>query len=179
MYNLHAFDWHCNACGNRTYQGPTPQVCEKCKKSEGFERIMVWQKRTHKLTTYWRFDHTLHFQYWSEFKNRPEANEQIVDVMSAIGACFFMRRDRFFELGGLDETHGSWGQFGVEIACKSWLSGGRHVVNKNTHFVHMFRTQGGDFGFPYDISGRDIDKARQYSQKLWMENRWPGQVVAH
>ncbi len=177
MCNLHAFDWECLQCHARTYQGPTPKHCEKCGAtgSQSFERKMVWQKNN-KRTEYWRFDHELHFQYWGDYKNRPDAKGDVVDVMSAIGACFFMRRDRFFELGGLDETHGSWGQFGTEIACKSWLSGGRHVVNKGTYFVHMFRTQGGDFGFPYPLSGRDVDKARSHSRKLWMENRWPGQV---
>lgn len=176
MYNLHAFDWMCKKCGHRTYQGPTPQRCEQCGSNTNFERVLVWKKRAHKLTEFWRFDHDLHFQYWGDYKNRPEAKGQIVDVMSAIGACFFMRKDRFFELGGLDETHGSWGQFGAEIACKSWLSGGRHVVNRDTYFVHMFRTQGADFSFPYPLSGRDVDKARAYSKALWMENKWPGQV---
>ena len=36
----------------------------------------------------------------------------------------------------------------------------------------MFRTQGGDFGFPYKISGNAIDRARKYSQDLWMNNKW-------
>jgi hypothetical protein len=39
----------------------------------------------------------------------------------------------------------------------------------------MFRTQGGDFGFPYPISGVDQDKARAYSQDLWKNNKWKGQ----
>src|SRR3990167_5481295 len=29
MYNLHAFDWVCDKCGNRWYQGPTPTQCFK------------------------------------------------------------------------------------------------------------------------------------------------------
>jgi hypothetical protein len=35
----------------------------------------------------------------------------------------------------------------------------------------MFRTQGGDFGFPYPNPG--VQKARDYSKKLWLENNWP------
>src|SRR5574339_370283 len=31
MYNLHAFDWECKSCKNRTYQGPTLTECAKCK----------------------------------------------------------------------------------------------------------------------------------------------------
>jgi hypothetical protein len=46
------------------------------------------------------------------------------------------------------------------------------MVNKRTWFAHMFRTQGGDFGFPYPISGRQVDKARKYSQEIWRNNKW-------
>src|SRR5262249_51215078 len=116
----------------------------------------------------------LHFQY-----HGPTAKGQrgeIADVMSSIGAFFCMRRERFFELGGLDESHGSWGQFGTEIACKSWLSGGRQVVNRRTWFAHLFRTQGGDFGFPYTLPNAQVEAARAHSRKLWLENTWSGQV---
>lgn len=73
----------------------------------------------------------------------------------------------------MDEAHGSWGQMGVELACKSWLSGGRQVVNKRTWFSHLFRTQDG-FGFPYPNPG--ILQAREYSKKLWLGGEWPNAV---
>lgn len=170
MYNLHAFDRVCADCGHEAYQGPT--VCEKCQ-SANITRKLVWQPRWSRQTDYARFDKDMHFQYWGAYKHREGANEkEIDDTMTSVGACFFMHRQRFWDLGGLDEDHGSWGQFGVEIACKSFLSGGRHVVNKKTWFAHMFRTQGGDFGFPYPLSGRQVDKARKYSQELWKNDKW-------
>ena len=183
MYNLRAFQWKCGACGNETYQGPTPTTCAACEaldKTGGpFERVMYWDRlaggrKKHIRTEFWRFDHELHFQYWSAYGERPAAHGELVDVMSSIGACFFMRRQRFEEIGGLDEAHGSWGQFGTEIACKSWLSGGRHVVNKRTWFAHLFRTQGGDFTFPYHNPESKIREARAYSRKLWIDGTWPG-----
>jgi glycosyltransferase involved in cell wall biosynthesis len=173
MYNLHAFDWKCNACGNRTYQGPEPTKCEKCQaEGKGFEMVVVWKPRWNRCSDYARFDRNLKFQYWGDFKNRPEAQGEITDVMSSIGACWMMPRQRYWDIDGMDEVHGSWGQMGTELACKSWLSGGRQVVNKRTWFAHMFRTQGG-FSFPYPLSGRDVDKARERSRFLWHENRWP------
>jgi glycosyltransferase involved in cell wall biosynthesis len=172
MYNLHAFDWVCKSCGERRYQGPTPEKCDKCEGTELY-RDIVWKPRRGRKTEYWRFDRDLHFQYWGAYKERPEAKGDIVDVMSSIGACFFMHRQRFLDIGGMDEAHGSWGQFGTELACKSWLSGGRHVVNKKTWFGHMFRTQGGDFGFPYPLKGSAVSKAREYSKKLWLGDSWP------
>jgi len=95
----------------------------------------------------------------------------ICDVMTGQGACFFMHLDRFWELGGMDEKHGSWGAMGVEVALKAWLSGGSHKVNKKTWFSHWFRGGGGP-GFPYKISGSDQHKARKYSIDFWMNNRW-------
>lgn len=169
MYNLHAFDWQCQKCGHRTYQGPYPQACEKCDNTTNFEQVIVWQPRLNRRTDFACFDRTLRFRYWRAYEKRPQAKEDIADVMCSVGACWFMHRSRFWELGGLDEAHGSWGQMGVEIACKSWLSGGRQVVNKNTWFAHMFRTQSG-FGFPYPNPG--IEQAREHSRRLWQGNSW-------
>jgi glycosyltransferase involved in cell wall biosynthesis len=171
MYNLYGFDWVCRDCGHRKYQSPTPMACEKCK-GKNIYRDIIWKPRLERMTECWMFDKDMHFQYWGEGGKKPEAQGDIVDVMSSVGACFLMPRRQFFKLGCLDERHGSWGQFGTEIACKSWLSGGRHVVNKRTWFSHLFRTQGGDFGFPYEISGNDQERAKQYSRDLWLNNKW-------
>lgn len=119
-----------------------------------------------------RFDNDLHFQYWGALGRRPESQGDIADTMSFVGACFFMQRDRYWDIEGLDEMHGSWGQMGTEISCKTWLSGGRLVVNKKTWFTHLFRTQGGDFGFPYPQSGRQVEHARKYSKELFIEGKW-------
>lgn len=180
MYNLHAFDWVCKKCGNRWYQGPTPTKCfknydatevnEECDSTE-FEREMKWQKRENRRSMYYRFDNTLHFQYWNDFKNRPEANEPLPPTMSIQGSCFMLTRKKYWELDICDKNHGSWGQQGVEVACKTWLSGGEVRVNPNTWYAHLFRTQGGDFGFPYPNPG--IDRAREYSRDLWFNNKWP------
>ncbi len=176
MYNLHAFDWVCDACGERTYQGPSLEKCAKCG-GTSHHRDIVWNIRGRKyMTESWMFDKDMHFQYWHEYRKRPEFQSgDIVDVMSSIGACFFMPRQFFFDIDCMDENHGSWGQFGTEIACKSWLSGGRHVVNKRTWFSHLFRTRK-DFSFPYKISGDDQEMARIYSRDLWLNNKWHKQV---
>ena len=170
MYNLHAFNWVCTACKDETYQGPTPEKCAKC--GGIMERVMVWKPRRNRQSDFMRFDKDLHFQYWGEFKHRKEAQGEIADTMSNLGACFFMHRDFYWEIGGLDEEHGSWGQMGTEISCKTWLIGGRQVVNKKTWFSHMFRTQGGDFGFPYPLSGKQVDHARRHSKDIWLNNKW-------
>ena len=171
MYNLHAFDWKCRACGAQTMQGPALQRCESCKQSEGFDQVVIWQPKWRKRTDFGRFDRELHFQYWRDYENREESKGELAEVMCCVGACWMMKRERFWQLDGLDEKHGSWGQMGVEIACKSWLSGGRQIVNKRTWFTHLFRTQPG-FGFPYPNPGI---KARTYSQAIWKNGKWPKQ----
>jgi hypothetical protein len=175
QYNLHAFDFVCRECGARKYQGPTLKKCEKCQ-SPRVEREMIWKPRWSRKTESWRFDSELHFQYWGEYKDRPEVKAQgdIHDTMSLLGACWFLRRDRYWQLDGMSEETGSWGQMGVEVALKAWTSLGRCAVSRNAWYAHLFRTQGGDFSFPYPLSGTDQDKARVYSQKLWREGLWPG-----
>jgi hypothetical protein len=188
MYNLHAFDWKCLECGQQTYQGPQPQECEKCGSNE-FEQAIIWKPKKSASDYMW-FDRDLRFRYFDGICLKPYGHDikalkkryhhqyrtwaqgDITDQMTALGACWFMERARFWELDGLDEKHGSWGQMGVEIACKSWLSGGRQVVNKKTWFAHMFRTQQG-FGFPYPNPQKAVKKARKRSKKLWRGDNWP------
>jgi cephalosporin hydroxylase len=178
MYNLHAFDYVCpvRSDEHRYYQDKfdphKENMCPVCGPPHRMEINYVWKPRLNKRTDFMFFNKELRVKYWHAYEKRPEAKGDIVDIMNGIGACWFQHKDRFFELGGLDENHGSWGQVGVEVACKAWLSGGRHVVNKKTWFAHMFRTTG-PFGFPYKIHASDQDAARKYSYDLWTNNNWP------
>lgn len=176
MKNLHAFDWVCDKCGNTRYQGRTPESCPYCSNTTDFHRNIVWRAKDSPKSASFRFDRTLHFQYFNEFSKRPEGKPMIAESMSLQGSCFLLTRKKYWELNICDEAFGSWGQQGVEVACKTWLSGGRVMVNKNTWYAHMFRTQGGDFGFPYDISGSQIDHARKLSRELFQNNTWPQQI---
>jgi len=170
MRNLHAFNWVCKNCGKTTYQGPKPKECEQCKgSSDNIEMDIVWIAKTNPTSHFYRFDNTLHFQYWRELGKREGYQGDLAETMSLQGSCFMVTRDKYNELNLCDEKHGSWGQQGVEVACKTWLSGGKVMVNKKTWYAHMFRTQQ-DFGFPYPNPG--ISKARAYSKDLWINNKW-------
>jgi len=128
MYNLHAFDWVCPD-GHKKDQGPTPtKGCLQCGKPVKRDILMVprWSRRS----TFYRFDKTLHFQYWGDFNNREEGKPDIAPTMSLQGSCFMLTRERYWALEIADEKHGSWGQQGVEVALKTWLSGGQVMVNK-------------------------------------------------
>ena len=172
MYNLWAFDWKCFKCGKRTYQAEgKPDKCADCGSTDRFKKKIVWKEKRNPTSDFMRFNKEMNFKYWGDYKDRPEAQGDICDLMSSIGACFFMHRERFWDLGGMDEGHGSWGQFGTEVACKSWLSGGRHVINKKTWFVYMFRT-GGGFSAPWPGIGKATQFAKKYSRNLWLNDKW-------
>ena len=167
MYNLHAFDWLCPE-GHRRYQSPSGP-CQKCGKDTVMD--IVWKRRMSRLTYFWGFDENLKFEYRESQAKGMKGD--YIESMSLLGACFFMDREWYWELGGSDEGHGSWGQQGTEIACKTWLSGGRLICNRKTWFAHMFRTQGKDFGFPYPLHNEEQEKARQYSNEYWFGNKFP------
>lgn len=169
MKNLHAFDWVCED-GHRRYQGPSGP-CNVCGKET--TRDVVWIAKDSPKSISYCFDATPHFQYFGEYSKRPEARGDITESMSLQGSCFMMTRDKYWELGICDENFGSWGSQGIEVAAKTWLSGGAVMVNHKTWYAHMFRTQGGDFSFPYPISGRDQEKAKRMARDLFFNDKWP------
>ncbi len=142
--------------------------------------VQTWKPKLHKRTDYMYIGmnekNQLRSLYYSgrEWKRWHRREELIDDTMGCMGPGWFMHKKRFLELGGCDEAHGSWGSQGIEVACKAWLSGGSLKVNKKTWFAHWFR--GSDGGFPYPLPQRDIDKAREHSEDLWLNNKWDKQV---
>lgn len=189
MYNLWAFDWLCGKCGKRTYQGRKPTSCGSCDNTAEFIREITftheatrgttafanWKRSRSALSTSYCFDSEPHFQYFGEYAKRPEAQGDLAPTMSLQGSCFACSKERFTALNLCDEAFGSWGSQGIEVACKTWLSGGRVLCNKRTWYAHLFRTQGGDFGFPYPLSSSQVKHAKMGVRELFFENKWPQQ----
>lgn len=173
MRNLHVFNWVCPK-GHTRYQGPSGP-CAEC--GEPTTKDVVWFAKPKPESYSYRFDTTLHFQYFREYKNNPKYKEQhktnLTETMSLQGSCFMLTRDKYWELNICDEEFGSWGAQGTEVACKTWLSGGKCIVNHNTWYAHLFRTQGGDFSFPYKQDNSQVEQARERSRKLFLDNTWP------
>lgn len=184
MRNLHAFDWKCMKCGKRTYQGPTPTTkkaftqCQDCHNDDvtKFQRKMVWQPkhRTPNSTAYC-FDPEPHFQYFNSFKKRPEGQGDLTPTMSLQGSFFMLTRDKYWSLNICDEGFGSWGSQGIEVACKTWLSGGQVMCVQTTWYAHMFRTQGGDFSFPYPQQQSKVEVAKKSARELFFDGKWEQQ----
>jgi len=189
MRNLWAFDWKCMKCGKKWYQGPTPTECKetnfkgtgkKCE-SKKFTKKIMWIGKANPQSWSYCFDATPHFQYFNEYKDRPGVRELIEkegysESMSLQGSFFMCTREKYWELD-LGGDYGSWGNQGIQVACATWLSGGRVLVNHNTWYAHMFRTQGGDFGFPYENSGRKVQKTKDTIKELFWTGKYPGQKL--
>jgi hypothetical protein len=167
MKNLHAFDWVCPD-GHRRYQGPSGP-CQECGKET--TRDVIWYAKPSPNSTSYRFDKTLKFQYFGEYKAKQKGD--LVESMSLQGSAFMLTRDKYWELNICDEQAGSWGHQGSEVALKTWLSGGRVIVNTRTWYAHMFRTQGGDFGFPWPAKEGEIEKARKHIRGTFLNDEWP------
>lgn len=183
MRNLWVFEWACyeNYCGWTQYQGPTPQKCPKCGSSRKIRRRIKWIGKNNPQSTSYCFNPEPHFQYFEDWKHRPQyikdkAEKGLTETMSLQGSCFMLTRDRYWELDICDEKLGNWGNQGIETACKTWLSGGKVLCNHRTWYAHMFRTQGGDFGFPWPNSGKDTQRTKNNVKNLFWENKWPKQV---
>jgi glycosyltransferase involved in cell wall biosynthesis len=171
MRNLHAFDWVCKN-GHRRYQGPSGP-CLECKEPTTMD--VVWIAKEHPQSTSYCFDQEPHFQYFPQYNKRPEAQGDITESMSLQGSCFMVTRKKYWELELCDESFGSWGSQGIEVACKTWLSGGKVMINHKTWYAHMFRTQGGDFSFPYPMSAKQQEAAKVKAKQLFFGNKWPKQ----
>ena len=179
MRNLWAFDWNCQDCNWKKYQGPTPEKCEQCG-SIKIRRKLMWIAKNNPQSTSYCFDSEPHFQYFEDWKHRPQyikdkKEKQLTETMSLQGSCFMCTRKRYWQLKICDEELGNWGNQGIEVAVKSWLSGGSVLCNHKTWYAHMFRTQGGDFSFPYPQSGNAVHKTKQKVKELLWSNRWPYQ----
>jgi cephalosporin hydroxylase/glycosyltransferase involved in cell wall biosynthesis len=138
--------------------------------------VEAWKPKKHKLTDYMYIsspdcDKPFRAEYYTgaEYRAQHSKKALIDDTMACMGPCWFMHKSRFLEQGGCDEAHGSWGAQSVEVSCKAWLSGGSLKVNKKTWFAHWFR---GGIGFPYEISGRQVEIARSHSRDIWLNNKW-------
>ncbi len=180
MRNLWAFSWKCYHCGWKKYQGPTPAKCEQCGKTDKIGRKLVWEGKHNPQSTSYAFNSEPHFIYFEDYKHRPQYIEDkektgFTETMSLQGSFFMCTREKYWELDLSGESLGSWGNQGLQVACATWLSGGRVLVNSLTWYAHLFRTSGGDFGFPYPQSGRDVQKTKNNVKELFWNKKHSAQ----
>jgi len=104
--------------------------------------------------------------FWPE---HARAGIALDDIMTFQGSLFFMRRQRFIDLGGVDSRYWLW-QEALSIGMKVWLSGGRCMVDKGTWYAHLHK--GKLYGRGYFVSKRREHASNVHSADLWMNDKW-------
>ena len=115
---------------------------------------------------------------WHSFRKKIK----IDDCMMFQGSCYFMTREHWDWMGGLDtEKYGKFHFEPQEIVLKTWLGGGRVITNKNTWYAHRYRKKGEGRGYGFcNIQHRELDQGKlglnMFLTDYWINNRWKERV---
>lgn len=130
----------------------------------------LWAKREHG-------DYSMHGIPWNErSRERRNLHEYDIDETPSFqGSSWFMHRKHWDWLGGMhEEGYGTFSQEPQEIGNKTWLGGGKVVVNKKTWYAHLHK--GKQYGRGYFISSREVAGGHEYSAHYWMNNQWLSRI---
>ena len=117
---------------------------------------------------------SMHGAIWPQH-DRGREHILIDDTPSFQGSCWMMSRRHWDRLGGMsEEGYGGFTQEPQEIGMKTWLGGGRIVVNKKTTYLHLHK--GPKYGRGYFQDRDEIRNGHQYSARYWMNNKWSKRV---
>lgn len=113
---------------------------------------------------------------WLQKDRDPKLKEILIDdTMSFQGSCWFTKKSHFLRMGYFQiEPYWGWEQEPQELGNKTWLSGGRVVVNKKVWYAHLHK--GKTWGRMYFMDKNKINAGHRYSADYWINNRWEGQT---
>ncbi len=105
-----------------------------------------------------------------------DPRHDIDDNMAFQGSCWFTTLNHFWNMiGGLqEEGYGTFIGEPQEIGMKTWLGGGRLVVNKKTWYAHLYK--GKQWGRGYFMDKVETTAGNLYSVNYWMRNLWPDRI---
>ena len=107
-------------------------------------------------------------------RDRQRADYILDETMTFSGSIWFMSKNHFLRIGKMNEKQfGQWSGEPEELACKTWLSGGRVLINKEIVHAHMRKDK---IGRPYHISWNDALKGLQESARYWSSDEWPDRI---
>jgi len=113
---------------------------------------------------------------WTErILERLDKPEYMIDEnMSFQGSCWFMTKKHFWEtLGGMQvEGYGSFVREAQELGLKTWLGGGKVMINKHTWYAHLHK--GKQYGRMYYLNQKTMIAGEKYCDDLWFNNKWSG-----
>lgn len=125
-------------------------------------------------------DSSLQGAVWNDrARERVNKSEYNIDEeMSFQGSCWFTEKKHFVErcdMFDCDMRHyGTFINEPQELGLKTWLSGGKVMVNKNTWYAHLHK--GKVYGRGYSMSKNELVNGQKWSIDFWMNNRWYKQI---
>ncbi len=97
----------------------------------------------------------------------------IDDDMAFQGSCWLTTKQHLLNINGFeyDATGCEFILESEELANKTWLSGGRCIVNKKTWYAHLHK--GAEYGRGYFLNKKPMKVQRIHHNLFWMNNKWP------
>lgn len=117
----------------------------------------------------------VHGTPWTE---RRDARKHILldEELSSQGSCWFAKTEFF--LGKIAplrvDLFGSFVHEFQEIGLRVWLGGGAVMVNKHTHYSHLFK--GRRFGRGYILGPNGHKEGVKFTSWFWMTDQWTERV---
>lgn len=129
--------------------------------------VKEWTRDKRKLFEFQYFDKVLKGHDWSEYSERV-VDQMMPDLMTSQGSCWFMSRSWWDKIGGLDDqNYGGMGREAQEICLKTWLGGGRFVLDRNVWYAHWNKSK------EHVLTVKsEKDKSVKYAVDFWMNDRW-------
>lgn len=166
------------------------KVDEHCRFDEGFDTKLLRSVKDNWIVVPRRYD--LDIEKWEviigrsidyerlaidnpdkiggiKWRSRARQRKHILidETMVFQGSFYCMSKKHWDWLGGLhEEGYGPFAQEAIELSLKTWLGGGKVMVNKKTWYAHKSRQ------FKRIISPWGVSKGNKYSKDFWLNNRW-------
>lgn len=165
-----------------------------CVLSEGYDEVLkaecdddwVVVARRNELSTDWQISDTTPVDYfymsnpWTSpqgymrmsrwiSRDRQRRDVSLDETMSFSGSFWFMPKAYFEKrIGSMDEKRfGPWSGEPEEIACKTWLTGGKVMINKRVVYAHMRGKR--SYRVPWSHALRGLQASANY----WANDKWP------
>jgi hypothetical protein len=108
-------------------------------------------------------------------RDRQHSNILFDETLTFSGSNWFMSRDHFFNrIKMMDEDRfGQWSGEPEEISCKTWLGGGKVMINKEVTHNHLRKEK---IGRPYTIEWNDALVGLQEGTRYWSHDEWPDRI---
>jgi glycosyltransferase involved in cell wall biosynthesis len=108
------------------------------------------------------------------YERAKERQDILLDeTMTFQGSCYFMPKQHFLNIGQFmpTPTGDDFILDSEEVTNKTWLSGGKVMVNKKTWYAHLHK--GKQWGRGYFINKWPMRHQREWFYDYWMNDKWP------